>query len=311
MTEDQNEKSQAIRALIGERHPHPLHLEEISSEALPWGTRKLVEYHTTAEERIQAYLLEPLPNHSRNIGILAAHQHNGDWEMGKSEVAGIAGNPDCQYGRELCELGYTVICPDYLGFENRGPSGGLRPYENSPRDRAWEEMDFCIQLMHGSSLCAKYIFDSCQALDVLESTHIQPGHFGAIGHSMGGQTAMWTAFFDSRVKVAFASCSMSLTALLLKHRINHNLAAFLPGLLRVGDIDDVVAGISPRVFGMSSGTEDQMFPMEGIHRIHAKANNTFPAHHFLGLIFEDKHNFPPAIREQAYALLDRHLLSGN
>jgi len=307
MTEYSSAKSQAIRALIGERQPHPLHLEEISSEALSWGTRELIEYNTTAEERIQAYLLKPLSAHSRNIGILAAHQHNGDWELGKSEVAGIAGNPDCQYGRELCERGYTVICPDYLGFEDRGPSGGLRPYENSPRDRAWEEMDFCIQLMHGSSLCSKYIFDSCQALDVLETAHVQPSYFGAIGHSMGGQTAMWTAFFDSRIQAAFASCAMSLTELLLKNRINHNLAAFLPGLLRIGDIDDVVAGIAPRAFGMSSGTEDPMFPMEGVHRIHAKATLAFPDHHFLGLIFEDKHNFQPAIREQAYAMLDRYL----
>ncbi len=307
MMENPSNKSHAIKALIGERQPSPLYLEELKSETLPWGVRKLVEYNTTEEERIQAYLLVPLPENRRNIGILAAHQHNGEWELGKSEVAGVAGNPDCQYGRELCQRGYTVICPDYLGFEDRGPSGGLRRYENSPRDRAWEEMDFCIQLMHGSSLCAKYIFDSCQALDVLESTNVRPGHFGAIGHSMGGQTVMWTAFFDPRIQAAFASCSMSLTELILKNRINHNLAAFLPGLLRIGDIDDVVAGIAPRAFGMSSGTADHMFPMEGIHRIHAKANKVFPEHHFMSLIFEDKHNFPITIREQAYFLLDRHL----
>jgi dienelactone hydrolase len=308
VTPSTDETSLTIRRLVGDRPPCPPALVRLRSEDLPWGLRTLIEYQTEPDERTQAYLLEPKPSVRLGIGVLAAHQHNGEWQLGKSEPAGVAGNPDCHYGRELCERGYTVICPDYLGFEDRGPSHGLRPYENTPKDRAWEEMDFCVQLMRGSSLCAKYIFDSCQALDVLEQLgSVRGGHLGVIGHSLGGQTAMWTAFYDPRVKAAFSSCSLSLIATILEQRINHNLAAFLPGLLRCGDIDDVVAAIAPRAFGMSSGREDGMFPVSGVEAIHRKAETAFPAGQFLGLLFPGAHSFPVSIRNQAYDLLDRHL----
>jgi dienelactone hydrolase len=310
MSPSESSTSLAIRRLVGVRKPCAPGVCEIEVQVRPWGTQTLIEYNTGRGERTQAYVLQPPPKLSRGVGMLAAHQHNGEWQLGKSEPAGLAGHPDCQYGRELCERGFTVICPDYLGFEDRGPSGGLRPYENSPKDRAWEEMDFCVQLMHGSSLCAKYIFDSCQALDVLEHLGlVQRGHFGMIGHSMGGQTAMWTAFYDQRVKAAFSSCSLSLLATILEQRINHNLAAFLPGLLRVGDVDDAVAAIAPRAFGMSSGSDDGMFPVSGVEAIHRKVAAVFPPGHFEGLLFEGAHSFPASVRARAYEFLERHLPS--
>ena len=62
--------------------------------------------------------------------MIAHHQHAGQFDLGKSEVVGLAGDADQAYGAELAERGYVVIAPDALGFEERNWSaiGGQAEY---------------------------------------------------------------------------------------------------------------------------------------------------------------------------------------
>lgn len=39
--------------------------------------------------------------------------------LGKSEPAGMAGNPDMAYGLALAKTGVTTLIPDLQGFEER------------------------------------------------------------------------------------------------------------------------------------------------------------------------------------------------
>jgi hypothetical protein len=92
-----------------------------------------------------------------------------------------------------------------------------------------------------------------------------------------------------------------------KEQIPHNFAVYVPGLLTIGDIDDVVAGIAPRAFGMSHGLQDRFFPMEGVRQIHAKAKKVFQKNKLLTILFDDVHCFPASVKRQAYAFLKKHL----
>lgn len=47
------------------------------------------------------------------------HQHAGNFGLGKSEVVGLAGDPDQGYARELAEAGFLTFAPDAIGFEER------------------------------------------------------------------------------------------------------------------------------------------------------------------------------------------------
>src|SRR5436853_6972792 len=64
-----------------------------------------------------------LPRHltGKAPGILAIHQDGNTrpYAYGKSEVAGLAGDPDLPYGLELCLRGDVVICPDRFPYESR------------------------------------------------------------------------------------------------------------------------------------------------------------------------------------------------
>ncbi len=51
--------------------------------------------------------------------ITLCHQHAGQYDIGKSEPAGLAGDPMHHTGVALARQGFVVLCPDSLCFEER------------------------------------------------------------------------------------------------------------------------------------------------------------------------------------------------
>ena len=87
-------------------------------------TRALVTYVVEAGEQVSAWLLTPQGATPPGgwPAVLAIHQHANQYDLGKAEPAGLAGNPMYAYGKELCQRGYVVLCPDLLCFEERRPA---------------------------------------------------------------------------------------------------------------------------------------------------------------------------------------------
>src|SRR5262249_15752487 len=71
-------------------------------------TRALVTYMVEAEEQVAAWLLMPqgAPPPDGWPAVLAIHQHANQFDLGKAEPAGLAGNAMYAYGQELCRRGY-------------------------------------------------------------------------------------------------------------------------------------------------------------------------------------------------------------
>ena len=196
-------------------------------------TRALVTYNVEAGERVSAWLLMPQGAAPTNgwPAILAIHQHDNNYDLGKTEPAGLAGNAMYAYGQEVCQRGYVVLCPDLLCFEERRPTRKVRQ-ANIIDDAGYERFEFTKCLLAGSCLQTKYLHDLTCAVDLLSSLPgVNRERLGVIGHSLGGLEALWLTWYDARITAAVSSCGFGLLRTLVRDGINHGFAMYVPGIL--------------------------------------------------------------------------------
>jgi dienelactone hydrolase len=167
---------------------NPTILSEVDCRAY---VRQTVEYAVEKAERVKSFVLLPKDASGTAPAVIAHHQHAGQFDLGKSEVVGLAGDPGQAYGAELAERGYVVIAPDALAFEERNWSaiaGQAEYYELASR------------LVRGQTLLGKVLHDVRVALDYLAMRpEVDSSRIGFIGHSYGGRMAIWATAFDKRI----------------------------------------------------------------------------------------------------------------
>ena len=277
-------------------------------------TCTLVSYAVEAGQRVDAWLLRPLgePPPGGWPAVLALHQHAGQYYLGKAEPAGLSADPMYHYGLDLCRRGYVVLCPDHLCFEDRRPPEYVRVANSALDGSQYERFEFTQRLLEGSCLQTKYLHDMVCALDLLaELPDVDGARLGAIGHSLGGQEALWLAWYDRRVRAAVSSCGFGLIHTIIRDVINHNFALYVPGLLELCDLDALVAEITPRAFLLTAGEQDAIFPIDGVRALAVSAEAAYAERgvpdRFGAIIFPAGHSFPDQVKAEAYAFLDRWL----
>ena len=301
---------QSVIKAFGEFPQKPeLRYNEISSTVMDGYTLQSVEYYVEDNEKVNAYLMLPETLKEKNPAILAAHQHAMNFHIGKSEVVGLAGDPMFAYGLELCKRGYVVIAPDHLCFEER-----IKPHFRSrpENDRQYELYEFVTRMQNGSSLKVKYLHDMIIAVDVLENLpFVDKNKIGVIGHSLGGQEATWLTWYDKRIAAGVSSCGFSQMGVLFDKNIILALSMYIPGFTKIGDMCDIVHGIAPRPFFMTSGAIDWTFPIEGVEYIIENAVSRYEQlgspDNFRSIIFDGGHRFESDVRQEVYDWLDRVL----
>jgi dienelactone hydrolase len=249
----------------------------------------------------------------RRAGVFAHHQHAGQFHLGKSEVAGLAGNPEQAYALELARRGYVVLAPDAICFEERSPYHGRLETPAEPEaGRGFERFEFTRRVLYGSCLQTKMVSDMQRGLDYLASrSEVDPARLGCIGHSLGGQQTLFLAALDERVRAAVSSCGFASMHAVLRDGINHNLGLYVPGWLEHGDVGELLAEVAPRAFLALNGAADRIFPIDGLEDSYAVARPAYeaagcPERLDLG-IYPGGHGFTDEMRARAYAWLDRWL----
>jgi hypothetical protein len=185
------------------------------------------------------------------------HQHAGQYHLGKSEPAGLDGNPMHHTGAALAREGYVVLCPDALCFEERqAPDLEGMHYER------FVALEY---LGAGQCIAWKYILDMRRAIDYLCSRpEVQADRIGCYGHSLGSTCTWLVGPWEPRVKVLVGNCCMPTYAAIRRKRLLHCFPNFIPGLVPFGDVPDIVALIAPRALHLNFGETDAGSPIEEV-----------------------------------------------
>lgn len=274
-----------------------------------------------------AYLF--IPNNAKlhkTPAIVAIHQDDVYFHIGKSEPAGLMGDSTMYYGKQLFDRGYVVICPDRYYHADRRKTcqnWGDISEPDAERDLFSQLKRNGVLLSEGRNTWGKEAFDLSRAVDVLVSLpEVDVDNIGAIGHSAGANVMSYFVPFDTRIQAAVANCGTSE----INSYFNYNRpgAMFgslaLPGSVKNGiDTHDYIALIAPRSFFIIQGAhqwgdgapdpndENTKAELEIFKQSYLNQNN---GSDITTLLFEEnggRHSFPDGVKEQAYTWLDERL----
>lgn len=270
--------------------------------------RQLISYQSEPGGRVPAYLLIPkdaLGGKRKAPGILCLHPT--DNTIGHKVVVGLGGRPHRQYAAELAERGFVTLAPSYPLLAN---------YQPDLKALGWE------------SGTLKAVWDNMRGLDVLEampSVNAKAG-FGAIGHSLGGHNSVYTGVFDTRIKVIVSSCGLDsyldyyggnpknweLEKGWCQTRYMPRLAGYRGRLEEIPfDFHEMIGALAPRVCFINAPLKDSNFKWDSVDRVVAAAAEVYKLHGKPGNLLVEHpdcdHDFPDAMREQAYKLFEQHL----
>ena len=270
-------------------------------------TRLLVTYASEPGSRVPAYLLVPndaLGGKKKLPGILALHPT--DMEYGHRVLVEQLRGKYRAYARDLAERGYVVIAPAYPLMADYQPDLKALGYQSGTM---------------------KAIHDNLRALDLLETLpFVRQGKYGAIGHSLGGHNAIYTAVFDPRIAVVVSSCGFDSFRDYYggdpanwqpergwcQTRYMPRLADYRGRLAEIPfDFYELIAALAPRPLFVNAPLRDANFRQASVDAILTAASAVYRLYHepkVLQAAYPDcEHDFPPDVREAAYHFLDQHL----
>ncbi len=261
--------------------------------------RRLISYASEPNSRVPAYLLIPktaLEKKKKHRAILALHPTHS--QIGHKVVVGFGEKENRAYASELAERGFVVLAPSYPQLANYWPD---------------------LKALGYRSGTMKAIWDNVRGMDLLDSLpYVKRGNFGAIGHSLGGHNSIYTAVFDDRIKVIVSSCGFDSYLDYMNGTIKGWTSdRYMPRLLDYSlpeipfDFHELVGALAPRPFFVNAPIGDSNFKWQSVDKILTAARPIYALHGKLNnveVVHPDcAHDFPEAVRLQAYEVLEKHL----
>ena len=268
--------------------------------------RRLITYQSEPGSRTPAYLCIPksvfIVKGGKAPAVLCLHPT--DNKVGHKVVVGLAGREGRAYAAELAERGYVTISPAYTHLANYWPNLGKLGYVSGTM---------------------KAIYDNTRALDLLATLPYVDATrgFGAIGHSLGGHNAIYTAVFDKRITVLASSCGFDAYPDYYdgaernwffgrgwcQIRYMPRLSDYRGRTKEIPfDFPELLGALAPRPFFVHAPLRDSNFRWKSVDTC-AKAAR--PIYKLLGnekgLVIKHpdyNHNFPEDMREAAYQTID-------
>ncbi|WP_081578279.1 alpha/beta hydrolase family protein [Singulisphaera acidiphila] len=211
-----------------------------------------------------------------------------------------------QYASELAERGFVTLAPNY-------PL--LAKYQPDLKALGWQ------------SGTLKAVWDNIRGIDLLQSLPaVKPGAVGAIGHSLGGHNAIYTALFDDRIQVVVSSCGLDSfldykganEALWMPEqgwaqtRYMARLSGYRNRLKDIPfDFHELVGALAPRHVLIVAPLHDANFSAESVDRVAAAASQVYQLYGQPSRLQVEHpdcdHDFPSEMREKAYGLFEAEL----
>lgn len=286
--------------LPGDEKRCPLAVDVVEEVDCGSYLRRSIAYASEPGNRARAYLLIPKSAREGQArpAILCLHPTHA--ALGYKTVVGLGDRPNRSYASELAERGFVALAPSYPMLADYWPDVFGLGYESGTMKAIW---------------------DNVRAVDLLETLpYVKRGPVGAIGHSLGGHNAVYTAVFEPRIGVVVSSCGLDSyldykdgdLAGWTQDRYMPKLREYAHRLWEIPfDFHDLIAALAPRPCFICAPLRDSNFKWQSVDAIAHAASRVYALYNAsenLTVAHPDsEHDFPDAMRERAYRSFEKHL----
>lgn len=262
--------------------------------------RRTITYASEPGSRVPACLLIPKTalRGKKCPAVLALHPT--DMELGHRVIVEPVRDYYPPYASELAQQGMVVLAPAYPLMAQYQPDLKALGYESGTMKAIW---------------------DNVRGMDLLDSLpFVKKARYGAIGHSLGGHNAVYTAVFDERICVVVSSCGFDSYADYMNGKIQGwTSERYMPKLLAYRDhlqdipfdFHELIAALAPRRAFISAPLGDSNFKWASVDAVVQSASKIYELYGVPQRLRvehpECKHEFPRSMRDEAYGLLKQNL----
>lgn len=227
-------RARLFELMMGGGKPKSCELDThvLKREPVPIGgyTLEEISFSALADRKVHAWMAVPNVRRGRVGAVLALHGHGGTGEQI------VRGQSLYWYGKALAEMGYVVISPD-IG-------------QHELQHQNW-------------SLMGERTWDALRCIDYLVTRpEVDPKRIGVCGLSLGGETTMYVAALDDRIRIADSAGWLTTVA---NMKQGHCPCWNFTGLEDKFDFADIFACIAPRPLVCELGLKETApggFPVE-------------------------------------------------
>jgi len=282
--------------------------------------------------------------------VVALHCHSGLYRWGREKVVEPADpsrdHPflpafrDRAYGgrgyaNELARRGYVVAVIDAFYFGDRRlqwPHGHWPEAYRAEEAALAPDSEPWLRLLNrahqasqarvagavfqaGATWPGVYAWDDRRTVDFLQSRpEVDPARIGCVGLSVGGYRSAFLVAAEARIKAAVAvgwMCSLGDLWPVSRWPNSLGWVHYVPGLYQEMDLPDVASLACPRPLLVIQGSQDRLFPLDGVERALSKLSAVYQKagvpDHYTGRIYDAPHQFNLEMQAEAFAWLDRWL----
>lgn len=195
--------------------------------------------------------------------------HNSIAVQRENETKPLEVEGDRDFGLGCMRRGIAALCIEQRSFGERREQKQEQISTHGCHDATMHA------LMLGRTLVGERVYDVDRGIDYLASRgDADMKSIGVMGNSGGGTISVFAAALLARIAFAMPSCYFCTFKDSIMS-IYHCMDNYIPGLLKVAEMSDIMGLFAPKPVVIVAGREDEIFPIQATRRAFRKLQHIY------------------------------------
>jgi dienelactone hydrolase len=255
----------------------PLNVRQIWQREHPLGIIEKIIFTSEPYADIPAYVCVPKTPIQPNTWMICLQGHTTGMHNSiavdlSDEITPITVDGDRDFALGCMARGVAALCIEQRAFGQRREQKQVQACTyNDCLDAAMHA------LMLGRTLIGERVYDVDRALDYLATRQdVNISRVGVMGNSGGGTISLFSAALLDRIAFAIPSCYFCTFRDSIMS-IYHCPDNFVPGLLQIAEMSDILGLFAPKPVIIVAGEEDDIFPIHGTRHAYKELRKIYEA----------------------------------